>query len=121
MAATITAAIAEGSDRGVRESDVLIYSIGVFGGGTRGRGRRRGLLGKISEQTGGRLFEATPVELPDIAKKIGSSCATATFWDIRRRTRRATGVPHITVQVVPPRGLPKLSAHWRLGYNAPIE
>jgi len=27
----------------------------------------------------------------------------------------------ITVQVVPPRGLPKLTAHWRLGYNAPIE
>ena len=27
----------------------------------------------------------------------------------------------ITVQVVPPRGLPKLSAHWRLGYNAPVE
>jgi len=29
--------------------------------------------------------------------------------------------PRIEVKLVPPRGLPKLSAHWRTGYNAPIE
>ena len=56
----------------IRESDVLIYAIGVFGGGTtpEGGGRRR-LLARIAESTGGRLFEAIPAELPDIAKKIG--------------------------------------------------
>ena len=56
----------------VRESDVLIYSIGVFGGGTTPEeALGGGLLSKVSEQTGGRMFEANPVELPDIARKIG--------------------------------------------------
>ncbi len=56
----------------VKESDVLIYSIGVFGGG--GTAEEAGgpdLLNRVSEQTGGRMFEAGAVELPDIAKKIG--------------------------------------------------
>jgi Ca-activated chloride channel homolog len=107
----------------VRESDVLIYSIGVFGGGTTpeeaGGG---GLLSKISEQTGGRLFEANPVELPDIAKKIGIELRNRYVLGYSPPNQAHDGKYHrITVQVVPPRGLPKLSAHWRLGYNAPVE
>ena len=87
---------------------------GVFGGA--------GLLGKISEQTGGRLFEATPVELPDIAKKIGIELRNRYILGYSPQNQARDGkYHHITVQVVPPRGLPKLSAHWRLGYNAPIE
>jgi Ca-activated chloride channel family protein len=107
----------------VRESDVLIYSIGVFGGGTTPEeAGGAGLLSKISEQTGGRLFEADPVELPDIAKKIGIELRNRYILGYSPQNQARDGKYHrITVQVVPPRGLPKLSAHWRLGYNAPIE
>ncbi len=107
----------------VRESDVLIYSIGVFGGGTTPEEASGGdLLSKISEQTGGRLFEANPVELPDIAKKIGIELRNRYILGYSPPNQAHDGKYHrITVQVVPPRGLPKLSAHWRLGYNAPVE
>ena len=107
----------------VRESDVLIYSIGVFGGGTTPEeAGGAGLLSKISEQTGGRLFEADPVELPDIAKKIGIELRNRYILGYSPQNQARDGKYHrITVQLVPPRGLPKLSAHWRLGYNAPIE
>jgi Ca-activated chloride channel family protein len=107
----------------VRESDVLIYSIGVFGGGTTPEEYGgAGLLGKISEQTGGRLVEANAVELPDIAKKIGIELRNRYILGYSPQNQVRDGKYHrITVQVVPPRGLPKLSAHWRLGYNAPIE
>ena len=107
----------------VRESDVLIYSIGVFGGGTTPEEAGGGsLLAKISEQTGGRLFEANPVEMPDIAKKIGIELRNRYILGYSPQNQVHDGKYHrITVQVVPPRGLPKLSAHWRLGYNAPIE
>jgi VWFA-related protein len=107
----------------VRESDVLIYSIGVFGGGTTPEEAGGGeLLNRISEQTGGRLFEANPVELPDIAKKIGIELRNRYILGYSSPNQARDGKYHrITVQVVPPRGLPKLSAHWRLGYNAPVE
>ena len=107
----------------VRESDVLIYAIGVFGGGTTPEeASGGGLLTKISEQTGGRLFEANPVELPDIAKKIGIELRNRYILGYSPPNQPHDGKYHrITVQVVPPRGLPKLSAHWRLGYNAPVE
>ena len=107
----------------LRESDVLIYSIGVFGGGTTPEeAGGAGLLGKISEQTGGRLFEANPVELPDIARKIGIELRNRYILGYSPQNQARDGKYHrISVQVVPPRGLPKLSAHWRLGYNAPIE
>jgi len=108
----------------VRESDVLIYSIGVFGGGMGSAEEYSGpaLLSKVSEQTGGRLFEANAVELPDIAKKIGIELRNRYILGYSPQNQVHDGKYHrITVQVVPPRGLPKLSAHWRLGYNAPIE
>ncbi|MEO8597936.1 MAG: VWA domain-containing protein [Candidatus Solibacter sp.] len=107
----------------VRESDVLIYSIGVFGGGnTVEEYGGSGLLNKVSEQTGGRLFEADAAELPDIAKKIGIELHNRYILGYAPPNQVRDGKYHkITVQVVPPRGLPKLTAHWRLGYNAPIE
>src|SRR6266852_3522369 len=61
----------------VRESDVQIYSIGIFESFA---GRQRtpeeangpGLLNEIAEQTGGRYFAADNLaDLPDVAAKIG--------------------------------------------------
>jgi len=107
----------------VRESDALIYSIGVFGGS--GSPEEFGgpeLLTKVSEQTGGRLFEASAVELPDIAKKIGIELRNRYILGYSPQNQVRDGKYHrIEVRITPPRGLPKLRAHWRLGYNAPIE
>jgi VWFA-related protein len=108
----------------VRESDVLIYSIGVFGGGMGSAEEYSGpaLLSKVSEQTGGRLFEANAVELPDIAKKIGIELRNRYILGYSPQNQARDGKYHrIEVKMLPPRGLPKLSAHWRLGYNAPVE
>ncbi|HTS63016.1 MAG TPA: VWA domain-containing protein [Candidatus Acidoferrales bacterium] len=107
----------------VRESDVLIYSIGVFGGGNSPEeAGGPGLLRHISEQTGGRLFEAVASELPDVAKKIGIELRNRYILAYSPKNQQRDGKYHrILVKVVPPRGLPKLQAHWRLGYNAPAE
>ena len=107
----------------VRESDVLIYSIGVFGGGgTAEEASGPGLLSRVSEQTGGRLFEANAAELPDIAKKIGIELRNRYILGYSPQNQIRDGKYHrIEVKMIPPRGLPKLHAHWRLGYNAPVE
>ena len=105
----------------VRESDVLIYSVGVFGGGsTVEEYGGPGLLGRISEQTGGRLFEAVAYELPDIAKKIGIDLRNRYVVGYSPANQIRDGQYHrVVVKVVPPRGLPPLNAHWRKGYFAP--
>lgn len=105
----------------VRESDVLIYSVGVFGGGsTLEEYAGPSLLGKISEQTGGRLFEAIAYELPDIARKIGIDLRNRYVLGYSPANQVRDGQYHrVSVKVVPPRGLPPLNAHWRKGYFAP--
>jgi Ca-activated chloride channel family protein len=107
----------------VRESDVLIYSIGVFGGAsTPEEMGGPGLLSRISEQTGGRLFEAAAVELPDIAQKIGIDLHNRYVLGYQAPSQTRDGRYHrVAVRVVPPRGLPTLHAHWRLGYYAPLQ
>ncbi|MBZ5625562.1 MAG: VWA domain-containing protein [Acidobacteriia bacterium] len=107
----------------VRESDTLIYAIGVFGGGgTPEEASGPGLLSHIAEQTGGRMYEADPVELPNIALKIGIDLRNRYVLGYAPQNQQRDGRYHkVLVQVIPPRGLPKLRAHWRLGYYAPAE
>jgi Ca-activated chloride channel homolog len=104
----------------VRESDVLIYSIGVFGGGsTPEEAGGPGLLSKISEQTGARLFEANAVELPDIAKNIGIELRNRYVLGYSPKNPARDGkYRQVSVRMAPPRGLPPLKAHWRQGYYA---
>jgi VWFA-related protein len=110
----------------VRESDILIYAIGVF----EPYGSRRtaeeasgpGLLNDISEQTGGRHFPADMNELPDIAAKIGIEMRNRYVLGYSPTDRQRDGRYHkVEVKLAPPRGLPKLSAHWRTGYFAPAD
>jgi VWFA-related protein len=107
----------------VRESDVLIYSIGVFGGfGTPEEAGGPGMLAHISEQTGGRMFEANVMEMPDIARKIGIELRNRYILGYAPKNQPRDGKYHrILVKLNPPRGLPALRAHWRMGYNAPLE
>jgi len=111
----------------VRESDVLIYAIGVFeADNARGRTPEEsagpGLLNEVAEQTGGRHFPATPSELPDIAAKIGVELRNRYVLGFSPTAQQRDGrYHHVQVKVVPPRGLPPLHAYWRLGYYAPAE
>jgi VWFA-related protein len=105
----------------IRESDVLIYSVGVFGGGsTPEEFGGPGLLTRISEETGGRMYPARASELPDIARAIGIDLRNRYILGFAPTNQLHDGRYHrVDVRVVPPRGLPKLNAHWRLGYYAP--
>jgi len=105
----------------VQESDSLIYAIGVFGGGTTPEeAGGPALLARIAEQTGGHMFLANPVDLPDIAKRIGIELRNRYILGFSPKDQVRDGkYHHVQVKVVPPRGLPPLAAHWRLGYNAP--
>jgi len=105
----------------ILESDVLIYAIGVFGGGsTQEEAGGPELLGHIAESTGGRLFVADAADLPDIARRIGIELRNRYILGFSPTSQAHDGKNHhIQVKVVPPRGLPPLQAHWRTGYTAP--
>jgi Ca-activated chloride channel homolog len=110
----------------VRESDVIIYAIGVY----EPYGSRRtpeessgpGLLTDLAEQTGGRHFPADLNELPDISAKIGIELRNRYVLGYSPSAPQRDGRYHkVEVRIVPPRGLPKLTAHWRTGYYAPAD
>jgi len=111
----------------VRESDIIVYAIGVFEPfGARGRTPEEssgpGLLSDLAEQTGGRHFPADLSELPDISAKIGIELRNRYVIGYSLTAQQRDGRYHkVEVKMVPPRGLPKLTAHWRTGYYAPAD
>jgi Ca-activated chloride channel family protein len=111
----------------VRESDTLIYAIGVYEPfGARGRTPEEssgpGLLSELAEQTGGRHFPADTAELPDIAAKIGIELRNRYVLGYAPTDRQRDGRYHkVQVKMVPPHGLPPLKAFWRMGYYAPAD
>jgi hypothetical protein len=57
-----------------------------------------------------------------MANKIGIELRNRYILGYAPKNPQRDGKYHkITVKVVPPRGLPKLQAHWRQGYTAPVE
>lgn len=112
----------------VRESDVLIYGIGIYeAGGARGRTPEEWLgptlLAEIAEETGGRELAVDNLkELPDTAAKIGRELRNRYVLGFTPANLPRDGRYHrLQVKLVQPRGMPKLEAHWRLGYYAPSE
>jgi len=109
----------------VRESDVMIYAIGVYEApGMRSRTPEEangpGLLSDLCEQTGGRHFPADISELPDIAAKIGVELRNRYVLGYTPTDQQHDGRYHpVVVRVIPPHGLPPLHAYWRRGYYAP--
>ena len=110
----------------VRESDVLIYAMGIFEPeGSRGRSPEEmsgpGLLSDIAEQTGGRHLPVDDLaEMPDIAAKIGIELRNRYVIGYTPTDTQHDGrYHHVQVKVIPPRGLPTLRASWRTGYYAP--
>lgn len=105
----------------LRESDVLIYAIGVFSFyGRRPVEELNGpdLLRKIANSSGGRLIPvADTIELPYMAVKIGMEMRNRYVLGYSPSGVREDGRYHrVEVKLAPPTGLPPLEAPWRQGY-----
>jgi Ca-activated chloride channel homolog len=108
-------------ENALRETDALLYAIGPNPGDFYGD-NNGGLLKRLAELTGGRLIGIGRSDLADVAQKI--------IIDLRNRyliayspedKTRDGRYHHIEVRLLPPKGLGKLTAHWRSGYYAPAE
>ncbi len=115
--------VSELKDR-VRESDTLVYAIGVFGGSGAAPEEIAGpaLLTSLADQSGGREFPAEASELPDIAAKIGAELRSRYVLGYTPSNQQKDGRYHpVQIKIVPSHGLPQLRASWRRGYYAPQE
>jgi Ca-activated chloride channel homolog len=109
----------------VKESDVQIYSIGIYDHYYQSEEERLGpqLLSEISEITGGRAFSIeNPNDLTDVAAKIGIELRNQYVLGYRPTTSVRDGKWHkLRVKVTPPKGLPPLRVYARTGYYASSE
>jgi Ca-activated chloride channel family protein len=112
----------------VREADVQIYAIGIFepiGGRSRTPEELAGpgLLGDITEQTGGRHFAVDNLaELPDVAAKIGLELRNQYVLGYTPKNQARDGkFRRVQVRLVKTTGLPPLKALFRTGYYAPAQ
>jgi Ca-activated chloride channel family protein len=109
----------------VRESDVEIYSIGIFDPYAATPEERTGplLLNELCEETGGRLFRVDDLsEMSDIAEKISTELRNQYVIGYTPRDLRRDGKwRKVKVKLNPPQGLPPLTVHARTGYYAPLQ
>ena len=109
----------------VRESDVQIYSIGIFDPDAPTMEERLGplLLNDISNETGGRLFKVDDVsEMGDIATKISEELRNEYVLGYSPTNQKHDGKwRKVKVKLEPPPGLPPLTVHARNGYYAPLQ
>ncbi len=109
----------------VRESDVEIYSMGIFDPYAATPEERTGplLLNQLCEETGGRMFRVDDIsEMSDIAEKISTELRNQyvigyTPHDLHRDGKWRK----VKVKLNPPQGLPPLTVHARTGYYAPLQ
>ena len=108
--------------RVVRESDVQIYSIGIFDVYAPTTEEQLGpiLLTDISEMTGGRMFKVSDVgDMEDIATRISAELRNQYVVGYRPSEMKKDGNwRKLKVRLVPPAGLPPLTVHFRQGYYA---
>lgn len=109
----------------VRESDVEIYSIGIFDPYAPTPEERTGpiLLNDLCEETGGRLFRVDDVsEMSDIAEKISTELRNQYVIGYTPKNLSRDGKwRKVKVKLNPPSGLPPLTIHARTGYYAPLQ
>jgi Ca-activated chloride channel homolog len=108
----------------VRESDVEIYSIGIFDPYAPTTEERMGplLLNDLSEETGGRMFRVDDLaDMGDIAVKISTELRNQYVLGYHPKNLQRDGKwRKVKVKLVPPQGLPPLTVHARTGYYAPL-
>jgi len=109
----------------VRESDVEVYSIGIFDPYAPTPEERTGpvLLDDLSEETGGRLFRVDDIsEMGDIAEKISTELRNQYVIGFKPSDLTRDGKwRKVKVKINPPQGLPPLTVHARTGYYAPLQ
>jgi len=106
----------------VKESDVLIYTVAIGAGHDADSESGLRWMTGVSEMSGAHMFYGNGSELADIAEKIGIELRNRYVIGYSPRDRKSDGRYHrIQVRLAPPRGLPKLTAHWRTGYYAPSD
>jgi VWFA-related protein len=112
----------------LREADVQIYAMGIFDSAeTRWQTREElngpMLLGGVTNQSGGHLFEIQDVnQLPEVASKIGAALRTQYVLAYAPKTSSRDGKYHrVEVKLAQPRRSRKLQASWRRGYYAAAE
>ena len=111
--------------RVVRESDVQIYSIGIFDQYAPTTEEQLGpiLLNDICEMTGGRMFRVLDMnDLGDIASRISAELRNEYVIGYRPNDVKQDGNwRKLKIRLVPPPGLPTLTVHNRQGYYAPSQ
>jgi len=110
----------------VRESDVQIYSIGIFDSYAPTPEEVSGptLLNEVCEMTGGRLFNVANDlnDLGDIATRISAELRNEYMIGYTPTDQRHDGNwRKLKVKLQPPPGLPQLTVHFRQGYYASAE
>ncbi len=110
----------------VRESDALIYAMGIFEEGGAHLSIEEiagpGLLDDITQVSGGRLFPVSDLnKLPDIAARIGVELHNQYMLAYRPSSMQRDGRHHrVRVKVAPPEGIAAWKVGWRTGYYAPV-
>jgi Ca-activated chloride channel homolog len=111
--------------RVVRESDVQIYSIGIFDQYAPTTEEQTGpiLLTEMCEMTGGRMFRVSDMgDLGDIASRISAELRNEYLIGYRPSEVKHDGNwRKLKIRLIPPAGLPPLTVHNRQGYYAPSE
>jgi Ca-activated chloride channel family protein len=111
--------------RVVRESDLQIYSIGIFDQYAPTQEEQMGpiLLTDVCEMTGGRLFKVGDLgDLGDIATRISAELRNEYVVGYKPSEVRKDGNwRKLKVRLLPPPGLPQLTVHNRQGYYAPSQ
>jgi Ca-activated chloride channel family protein len=107
----------------LKESDVVLYSIGILGGGDPGSTlgvEGQSILDELSSVSGGKaFFPNTAPEMDEIFEKIALELRHQYSIGYRPVNFTNDGKWHkIKVKVQPPRGLPRLSIRSREGYYA---
>jgi len=107
----------------VKESDLVIYSIGIYDEFFQSEEERLGpeLMSDISELTGGRLFTVTnPNDLTAVAARVGTELRSEYVLGYRPAKSLRDGKWHrIKVKLLPPKGVPRAQVSAKKGYYAP--
>jgi Ca-activated chloride channel family protein len=105
----------------LKESDVIIYSIGIEAAGVGSRNYAGGaVLEEIAAVTGGKaFFPKGPSELDDVFERIALELRHQYAIAYKPTNFAADGAWHkIKIKVEPPSGLPRLFVRSRAGYFA---
>jgi Ca-activated chloride channel family protein len=100
----------------VRESDALIYCIGIWGSGMDSNYGDQEVLKVMAKESGGGMMAGSPKEF---AEKIVTDLRNRYLLGYSPTDPAKDGRYHrLEVKLSPPKGLPKLRVHWKTGYYA---